>query len=292
MIGSIGGLLANTRRLRRFQGRRPPGAQPRRRMGPKTCASTRSPGLVKTDFARALGRPARAERIQATPLRRLGEPRDIGGIAVLRLRRRRFHHRPVHRRRRRRYHSVAMDLNYSPEELRSEEVVLAEANLPPDLAEKVASYAHFLEGRPAALAQDPGQAGLGRSGVAQGMRHGLERGATLYPRGRARLGRCAAAHSVRSRHVRAGPASFRYRGAEKALPSADLPRRGSGLLRPGSGSDLASLKTKAQRAGEHYVVNGQKTWTTLAHYADWIFWCAPIRTSSGARKASRSFSST
>jgi alkylation response protein AidB-like acyl-CoA dehydrogenase len=44
-----------------------------------------------------------------------------------------------------------------------------------------------------------------------------------------------------------------------------------GYSEPGSGSDLASLKTKALRNGERYVVNGQKIWTTLAHYADWIF---------------------
>ncbi|HEU0257952.1 MAG TPA: acyl-CoA dehydrogenase family protein [Burkholderiales bacterium] len=44
-----------------------------------------------------------------------------------------------------------------------------------------------------------------------------------------------------------------------------------GYSEPGSGSDLASLKTKAVKAGAHYVVNGQKIWTTLAHYADWIF---------------------
>jgi hypothetical protein len=44
-----------------------------------------------------------------------------------------------------------------------------------------------------------------------------------------------------------------------------------GYSEPGSGSDLASLKTKATRDGGHYVVNGQKIWTTLAHYADWIF---------------------
>ena len=51
-----------------------------------------------------------------------------------------------------------------------------------------------------------------------------------------------------------------------------------GYSEPGSGSDLASLKTKAERDGDHYVVNGTKTWTTLGHMADWIF-CL-VRTSS------------
>ena len=51
-----------------------------------------------------------------------------------------------------------------------------------------------------------------------------------------------------------------------------------GYSEPGSGSDLASLKTKADRDGDHYVVNGTKTWTTLGHLADWIF-CL-VRTSS------------
>jgi alkylation response protein AidB-like acyl-CoA dehydrogenase len=55
-----------------------------------------------------------------------------------------------------------------------------------------------------------------------------------------------------------------------------------GYSEPGSGSDLASLKTKAVRSGDHYVVNGQKIWTTLGHYADWIF-CL-VRTDSGAAK--------
>jgi alkylation response protein AidB-like acyl-CoA dehydrogenase len=44
-----------------------------------------------------------------------------------------------------------------------------------------------------------------------------------------------------------------------------------GYSEPGSGSDLASVKTRAERRGDHYVVNGQKTWTTLGQFGEWIF---------------------
>ena len=44
-----------------------------------------------------------------------------------------------------------------------------------------------------------------------------------------------------------------------------------GYSEPGAGSDLASLKTTAVKEGDHYIVNGQKTWTTLGQHADWIF---------------------
>jgi alkylation response protein AidB-like acyl-CoA dehydrogenase len=44
-----------------------------------------------------------------------------------------------------------------------------------------------------------------------------------------------------------------------------------GYSEPGSGSDLASLKCKAERRGDQYIVNGQKTWTTLGQFGEWIF---------------------
>jgi alkylation response protein AidB-like acyl-CoA dehydrogenase len=51
-----------------------------------------------------------------------------------------------------------------------------------------------------------------------------------------------------------------------------------GYSEPGSGSDLASLKCKAERRGDKFIINGQKTWTTLGQYGEWIF-CL-VRTSS------------
>ncbi len=55
-----------------------------------------------------------------------------------------------------------------------------------------------------------------------------------------------------------------------------------GYSEPGAGSDLAALQTQAENAGDHYLVNGQKIWTSFAHHADWMF-CL-VRTSREGRK--------
>ena len=62
-----------------------------------------------------------------------------------------------------------------------------------------------------------------------------------------------------------------------------------GYSEPNSGSDLASLRTAAVRDGDVYLVNGQKTWTTLAHYADWIFCLVRTGSASTRRQEGISF---
>jgi NAD(P)-dependent dehydrogenase (short-subunit alcohol dehydrogenase family) len=88
LVGSIGGLLANTV-IGAYGMSKAAGHHLVRNLaaewGPKNVrVNAIAPGLVKTEFARALweDEARRAERIAATPLRRLGEPRDIGGVAV------------------------------------------------------------------------------------------------------------------------------------------------------------------------------------------------------------------
>ena len=170
-----------------------------------------------------------------------------------------------------------MDLDYSPDELAFRDEVRAwlQSHLPRDLKDKVASYAHLskedLLRWHRILAQQGWVAPAwpkewGGTGWSLVQRYifeeelGYAGGPMLIPFG---LSMCA-------------PVLLRF-GAE-AQKQRFLPRiyQGEdfwcqGYSEPGSGSDLASLKTKAVRYGDHYVVNGQKIWTTLAHYADWIF---------------------
>jgi alkylation response protein AidB-like acyl-CoA dehydrogenase len=62
-----------------------------------------------------------------------------------------------------------------------------------------------------------------------------------------------------------------------------------GFSEPEAGSDLASLRTTAVRDGDHYIINGQKTWTTLGQYADWIFLLARTDPNAPKKQAGISF---
>jgi len=84
-----------------------------------------------------------------------------------------------------------------------------------------------------------------------------------------------------------GPALLKF--GNDAQKAEHLPPIARGEIRwcqgysePGAGSDLASLKTKAEDNGDHYIVNGQKVWTSYADQADWIF-CL-VRTDNTGKK--------
>jgi alkylation response protein AidB-like acyl-CoA dehydrogenase len=84
-----------------------------------------------------------------------------------------------------------------------------------------------------------------------------------------------------------GPAMLQF--GNEAQKKEHLPKIARGEIRwcqgysePGAGSDLAGLQTKAEDKGDHYLVNGQKIWTSYAHKADWIF-CL-VRTNPTAKK--------
>jgi alkylation response protein AidB-like acyl-CoA dehydrogenase len=91
-----------------------------------------------------------------------------------------------------------------------------------------------------------------------------------------------------------GPVIARF--GSQALKERFLPKTANldiwwcqGFSEPEAGSDLASLRTTAVRDGDTYVVNGQKTWTTLGQYADWIFLLARTNPQAPKRQAGISF---
>jgi len=170
-----------------------------------------------------------------------------------------------------------MDLNYSAEELAFRDEVRAwlGANLPKDLKGKVDRYAHL--SKEDLLRWHRILAGKGWVAPAWPKEWGGT-GWNLVQRYifEEELGYAGAPPLIPFGLAMCAPVLLRF-GTE-AQKKRFLPRiyQGEdfwcqGYSEPGSGSDLASLKTKAVRKNDQYVVNGQKIWTTLAHYADWIF---------------------
>ena len=170
-----------------------------------------------------------------------------------------------------------MDLNYSPEETAFRDDVRGwlDQNLPADLRDKVLNYKelskddlerwHKILAKKGWVAPDwPKEWGGTGWNVVQRYIFEEECGyAGTPPLVAFGLRMCA-------------PVLFRF--GTDAQKQRFLPKIYSGeefwcqgYSEPGSGSDLASLKTRAVRENGHYLVSGQKIWTTLAHYADWIF---------------------
>ena len=170
-----------------------------------------------------------------------------------------------------------MDLNFSAEELAFRDEVRSwlRANLPHDLREKVENYAHLskddlmrwhriLAKKGWIVPAWPKEwGGTGWNAVQRYIfdeELGFAGAPPIIPFG---VTMCAAVL------LRFGTEAQKQRFLPRIYNGDDFWCQG--YSEPGSGSDLASLKTKAVRQGDHYVVNGQKIWTTLAHYADWIF---------------------
>ncbi|MCA0203661.1 acyl-CoA dehydrogenase family protein [Pararhodobacter sp.] len=170
-----------------------------------------------------------------------------------------------------------MDLNYTAEEMTFREEVRAflKAKLPPEIAEKVASATHLSKAE-----YDLWHLRLAEQGYLSGpwpKKFGGQEWSAVQKH--IFEEECALAHAPRI--VPFGVAMLApvlQAFGSKEQQEYYLPRILSGedwwcqgYSEPGAGSDLASLKTRAVREGDHYIVNGQKTWTTLGQYANKIF---------------------
>ena len=188
-----------------------------------------------------------------------------------------------------------MDLNYSREEaaFRDEMRAWLQANLPADLRAKVAAYEHLSKEDLlrwhrilakqgwVAPAWPKEWGGTGWNVVQRYIFEeelGYAGAPPLAPFG---LAMCAPVL------LRFGTEAQRKRFLPRIYNGEDFWCQG--YSEPGSGSDLASLKTKAIRKGDHYLVSGQKIWTTLAHYAEWIFCLVRTDTSAEKRQEGISF---
>ncbi|UWU75859.1 acyl-CoA dehydrogenase family protein [Bradyrhizobium huanghuaihaiense] len=179
-----------------------------------------------------------------------------------------------------------MDLAFTKEEqaFREEVRQFLRDNVPPGIRRKL------IEGRP-----------LSRDEVVAGARVLNKMGIPYWPKEYGGAGWTLMQRYIFEQEVRAYPARIVqnfgvslvgpviYTFGNEAQKKYYLPRILNledwwcqGFSEPGAGSDLASLKTRAVRNGDHYVVNGQKIWTTSAQYANWIF-CL-VRTNPDVKK--------
>ena len=183
-----------------------------------------------------------------------------------------------------------MDMNFTPEELafRDEVRAFLAANLRPELADKVGDGEHLSKADMEAWHAQLNQRGWlanhwpeshGGPGWTAVQKYIFEH-------------ECAIAHAPRIVPFGVnmlGPVLIKY--GNEAQKAHWLPRilNGDdwwcqGYSEPGAGSDLAGVKTTAVKDGDHYIVNGQKTWTTLGQHANMIF-CL-VRTDPAAKKQS------
>ena len=188
-----------------------------------------------------------------------------------------------------------MDLTYSPEEaaFRNEVREWLAANLPADIRDKVTKYQHLsredfirwhkiLAAKGWAVPHWPEEWGGTGWNITQRYIFDDEFGLAGAP-GLPPFGPSMCASVL----LRFGTPAQK----EKYLPRI---REGDdfwvqGYSEPGAGSDLAAIKTRAERHGDHYLVNGQKIWTTLGHYGDWIFCLVRTDQSAGKRQEGISF---
>jgi alkylation response protein AidB-like acyl-CoA dehydrogenase len=170
-----------------------------------------------------------------------------------------------------------MDLAFTPEEQQFREEIRAwvRANLPQEIAHKVHNALHLTRDDMQRWAKILGKKGwlgygwpkeFGGPGWSAVQKHLFEEETAL----------AGAPRIVPFGPVMVAPVIMAFGSPEQQ--KRFLPGIASGEVwwsqgysEPGSGSDLASLKTRAERKGDKYIVNGQKTWTTLAQYGEWIF---------------------
>ncbi len=170
-----------------------------------------------------------------------------------------------------------MDLAFTPEEQQFREDIRAwvGANLPADISHKVHNALHLTREDMQRWAQILGKKGwlghgwpkeFGGPGWNSVQKHLFEEECAL----------AGAPRVVPFGPVMVAPVIMAFGSAEQQKRFLPGIADGSvwwsqGYSEPGSGSDLASVKTRAERQGSTYLVNGQKTWTTLGQYGEWIF---------------------